>query len=276
MEPSPATQLIEAIARGIPPFPRTLIVAAHPDDETAGVGSRLGRFSELTIVHITDGSPLDLRDARANGFTGREQYAKARREELEAALRYSGVGRRLQMLMLGLVDQRASFHLVELTGLIADCIRSFRPDLVLTHPYEGGHPDHDSCAFAVNRGVRMTGVGSVGEFASYHAGANGVIASDFLPRPEPVFTVELTAEERALKEHMMDSFQTQRATLAIFSREVERYRPAPVYEFRLPPHAGHLFYENFDWGMTGSRFCDLAQRALEELRYESPLCALQS
>jgi len=46
---------------------------------------------------------------------------------------------------------------------------------------------------------------------------------------------------------------------------MERFRAAPVYDFTQAPHPGKLFYENFDWGMTGERWRDLAAEALNEL-----------
>jgi LmbE family N-acetylglucosaminyl deacetylase len=265
---STATQFIEVVARGIPPLPRTLVVAAHPDDETAGLGSRIGRFSDLTILHVTDGSPLDLRDARTNGFDSRQPYASARRMELKRALQCCGV-KAAEALTLDVIDQRACFHLPDITIAIAHHILAFRPELILTHSYEGGHPDHDACAFAVHTAVEMTGLGQIGEFASYHAGAEGVVASDFLPGPEPVFTCHLTAGEREVKKRMMDAFFTQRTVLEMFSPDVERYRPAPAYDFTLPPHPGRLYYENFEWGVNGERFRELARRAVAEFRGEN-------
>ena len=39
--------------------------------------------------------------------------------------------------------------------------------VVVTHPYEGGHPDHDAAALAVRRAADRSGTAVV-EFACYH------------------------------------------------------------------------------------------------------------
>jgi hypothetical protein len=44
------------------------------------------------------------------------------------------------------------------------------------------------------------------------------------------------------------------------------FRPAPDYDFSQPPHSGKLYYEHFDWGMSGERwrlFAAGARRTLE-------------
>lgn len=45
-----------------------LLSAAHPDDETVGMGATLYRLREAAIIHVTDGAPRDMRDARAQGL----------------------------------------------------------------------------------------------------------------------------------------------------------------------------------------------------------------
>ena len=36
----------------------------------------------------------------------------------------------------------------------------------------------------------------------------------------------------------------------VFPLRVERFRPAPRYAFREPPHPGELFYEQMRWGCS--------------------------
>lgn len=245
------------------------MVVAHPDDETVGVGSRLGRLPGATLVVATDGAPRDRRWWGAPEHATREAYARTRRRELHAALAVAGM-RPARVFSLGLVDQEASYRLVELTRRTAAALAALGPAWVLTHPYEGGHPDHDAVAFAVHAACRLLeragrAAPAVVEFASYHVCAGEIAPLRFLDDDASAVTALLTPDERALKRRMMECYATQRETLRYFPVEVERFRPAPAYDFARPPHAGRLFYENFDWGVTGARWRELARAALAVL-----------
>jgi LmbE family N-acetylglucosaminyl deacetylase len=248
----------------------TLLVAAHPDDEVLGAGSRLGELGKLTIVHVTDGAPRNMSDARRSGFSSREQYAQARRRELLAALAAGRVAARA--IELKIPDQEASHHLPELARRLAATLREVQPDLVLTHAYEGGHPDHDACAFAVHAAARMTAPSeyALWEFTSYHSAEGSLESGEFLGADAGVVTVRLTPQEQIAKRRMLDCFRTQQEMLSYFSTAFERYRPAPAYDFTQPPHPGVLFYEQHDWGMTRENFRELAARAIAQLGLGSP------
>jgi LmbE family N-acetylglucosaminyl deacetylase len=256
--------------------PRTLIIVAHPDDEVIGAGARLPLIRDVTIVHVTDGAPRDMRDATAHGFATREAYAAARRDELRAAVALAGItADRLELL--NVVDQEASLALALLAQRIASMLRELRPALILTHPYEGGHPDHDATAFAVHAARCLLARESVDpppvvEMAFYHACASGMAVGEFLPvAAHPVATMLLSPTERELKYRMRDCFVTQRRILEPFPMDHERFRRAPRYRFTAAPHRGMLLYERFDWGMTGERWRALAREALDALGLEEPL-----
>ncbi len=55
-----------------------------------------------------------------------------------------------------------------------------RADAVLTHAYEGGHPDHDAVAFAAHAAARRAGR-PVFEMPFYHAAPEGWARQVFLP-----------------------------------------------------------------------------------------------
>ena len=274
------------------PAPATLIIVAHPDDEVVGAGGRLPRLRDATVVHVTDGAPRDMRDARALGFASREDYARARREELAAALALAGLDP-ARARCLGVADQEASLQLAPLAGAVADLIGELRPEVVLTQPYEGGHPDHDATAVAVHTACRIVQAEAlrkhldrrtrwerledaklagvpyrpdpapvIVEMTSYHDRGGAVATGEFLPGGGDVRTVVLDGAARDLKRRLFDCYATQRGVLQYFPIDVERFRPAPRYDFTRPPHEGTLYYERFDWGMTGERWRALARAVI--------------
>ncbi|HEU4642435.1 MAG TPA: PIG-L family deacetylase [Gemmatimonadaceae bacterium] len=259
--------------RNAAPPPRALVLAAHPDDETIGAGARLPLLRNPLVVHVTDGAPRDLRDAHAHGHRSREAYAAARRDELCAALALAGVTPD-HLRSLGAVDQEASLAMAPLARLLATLLCEHRPDVVLVHAYEGGHPDHDAAALIAHAAVALLARDGVSppplvEMACYHARGSEAVRGDFLPDAHrATATIELSAAERTLKRRMRDCFASQREVLAPFPLHRERFRLAPRHRFGAPPHQGALHYEWYDWGMTGARWRALARDALATLDLE--------
>jgi LmbE family N-acetylglucosaminyl deacetylase len=247
--------------------PSTLSLAAHPDDEVIGAAGRFRYLSQLTFGHVTDGSPRDLRDAAAAGFRTREEYALARRSEFHTALDIAEL-RSARTVHLGIVDQEAALDLPGLTKRILALLSEVRPEILLTHPYEGGHPDHDAtclashlaCTLLARQGITTP---LIVEFTSYHSCDGQWRTGCFLQGQPPGIAVRLSSEEVKLKQRMLACFVTQQETLHRFQTEIERFRPAPLYNFSKPPHAGRLLYEHFGWGMTSARWTALARRAME-------------
>jgi LmbE family N-acetylglucosaminyl deacetylase len=251
----------------------TLIVVAHPDDESIGAGARLKHLGDAFVVDVTDGAPRDDECARRHGFDTRDEYAEARHRELVNALAIAGLPQD-RLVALGFVDGEVTFRLPELCLRLTELMEDIRPDVVLTHPYEGGHTDHDATAFAVHLAcgvLRREGLRppAILELTSYHARNGQRVVQQFLPHERAdrdLRTILLDDDDREAKRRIFECFESQQSVLTNFSTEFERFRPAPRYVFTRPPHDGVLNYERYGHPDRGKRWREQAERALRMLK----------
>jgi LmbE family N-acetylglucosaminyl deacetylase len=245
---------------------------AHPDDETLGAGALLARLPDAWILHATDGAPVDpsLRPEDLRART-RDEYARLRRDELLAALSVAGIPHD-RAIGFGARDQEASFAMPALARWVESMLLEIAPDVVITHPYEGGHPDHDAVAFAAHAAIALLPARGIAapalvEAASYHARGGEVAMLEFLPAPSApvVWTTVLGDAERVRKLRMLACHASQRGVLAPFPTHAEHFRAAPAYAFLEAPHQGALRYEQLGWPLRGQRWRELARAAMYEL-----------
>ena len=250
---------------------RLLVMVAHPDDEAIGAGALLGRYPHATVAHLTDGGGVEETTAIARGFSSRSEYAAARRAEVLAALSIVGIPAH-RIRSLGIPDGEAASRLVESSRVIMELLDDAQPDVVLTHPYEGGHSDHDATAFGVHLAAGILGreggrAPVILELTSYHHANGERIRGQFIARDGVrVRTLVLDDQARARKIQMFERFSSQRDVVGKFPVHVERFRVAPRYLFTEAPHQGVLDYERFCVRITGSEWRASAARALEMLR----------
>ena len=244
-----------------------LVLAAHPDDETIGASLLLSRFPQSTVAFLTDGAPRDtsLWSAGVNG--SRDDYARTRKQETIRALQYAGVSAQ-RMFWLDAVDQEAAFEMSALAERVAKLLGEISPAAVVTHPYEGGHPDHDSAAVVARIAIAaslLVNRPALLEMTSYHAQEGKCVIGEFLGEgSSPEVCFEFSASDRERKRSMLDAYASQRLVLESFPIDEERLRLAPEYNFSEPPHEGKLWYECMGWPMTGTRWRELAAAAIAE------------
>lgn len=157
--------------------PLTLMaVHAHPDDEASSTGGILARYAaegvRTVLVTCTDGGCGDGPGGVKPGEPGHDAAAVAavRRAELEASCRVLKAGA-LELLgyadsgMMGWPQNDApgsfwSTPVAEAAERLADLMRCYRPDVVVTYDENGfyGHPDHIQAHRITMAAVELTGI----------------------------------------------------------------------------------------------------------------------
>ena len=238
-------------AVGDPIGERIVVVAAHPDDETLWAGALLGRLDDGLLIHMTDGAPADGADAQHLGFASRDAYAAARAAELDTAL--VALGYRGARQGYGVRDKEAVVSLdtlierltIDLAGAAA----------VVTHPYEGGHPDHDTAALAVRRAADRVGAAVV-EFACYHKREGSRIFGAFWPGSKERIRA-LSPAESARIDAALRAHASQSHVFGDWRPAYERWRAAPAYDFSAPPPPDEALYDDYGWTMTTGRWREI-------------------
>jgi len=215
---------------------RVGVVVAHYDDETLSVAAVLQRCAHVTVIHATDGGHPDPRMWMQAGARTLKQYLRVRAAEVVAAAEAGGWAHH-RHIGYGLPDRAVVRHLrataAQLRRDLADV------DVVLTHPYEGGHPDHDALAWL----IREHAAGHY-EFASYHLGPQGKVVGRFWDDPAcPALTVPVVGESLQRKQAAAAAYASQHGVVAWFDLTQERYRRAPTYDFTAVPPPGRCLYE---------------------------------
>jgi len=231
---------------------RTLVLVAHQDDETIGCGALLQRARNPVVVFATDGAPRDQQFW--NGLQSRSEYARERKSEALRALQIAGVQDYEFLSDYGpevFVDQELFRRLREALDVLARMVHTARPQALLTHAYEGGHPDHDACSFIgcmLGRQFRLP----VWEMPLYYRMQEPRGIQQFLQPGKGEIVLEPAPAERGKKDLMVRAYVSQTEIFREFTERKERFRPQLHYDYSRPPHDGTLNYEAWGWPIAGA------------------------
>lgn len=249
----------ERLASGVDIDEPVAVIVAHPDDETLWTGSALRRLKQLRLILLTDGAPLDMADATRLGFGSRDAYAQARAREFAAAL--AALDARGGYRCYDIIDQQTAAVLAPTIDRLAAELADVAA--VITHPYEGGHPDHDAAAYAARAAVERLTRGreapALVEFACYHAVDGQRRFGEFWhDTASPERQRGLDAADRDRVGDAIAAHRTQQMVIGDWRPEVERWRAAPAYDFAAPPPPGWCLYDSLGWAITSDRWRALA------------------
>jgi len=192
---------------------RILVFSAHCADFCSRAGGTIAKHArngdEVRVVALTFGERSESGGLYADGTRPTLADVKAvRREEAERAAAILGAG----ITFLGWEDLRFDYSQERVISL-AEEIRAFRPDVILTH--HGPDPcsvDHDTCSRLVMR-------------ASQIAGAAGLESAHSPARGAPVFFFEATIPLTELEGfnpdfyvNITDVWESKLAALRAFER----------------------------------------------------------
>jgi LmbE family N-acetylglucosaminyl deacetylase len=239
-------------------FGRTLAVVAHPDDEAIGCGVLLQRLKHATVAFLTDGAPADR--YFWGKFGSRSAYANLRANETKAALAgLSGV----KTVHFGAHDQELVFHLGMALEWLRKIVKVTKPQTILTHAYEGGHPDHDCCSF-LSWLIRREFEIPVWEMPMYCRVDGKLMRQHPLQDREAAVNISATPEEEQRKSQMVEAYASQEEFIRGFDITTEKFLPQAQHDFSRPPHEGKLNYECWGWEITGNDLCAAFERELSK------------
>ena len=232
---------------------RTLVIIAHPDDETVTCGALLQRIREPYVLFCTDGGPMD--PYFWSRYGSREAYSQMRQKEARASLAHLGVSN-LEFLKTQsgdhIVDQQLFQHLPEAVDAVSAVVSRTNPDVLLTLAYEGSHPDHDSCNFIASIVARRHALPAWEMPLERVFRKGGRNYQTFSPSPDPHATLRPTPDEISRKRQALDAYASQGTFRGIESLD-EVFRPLPPYNYARLPHDDVLNYEAWQWPMTGKQ-----------------------
>lgn len=214
---------------------KTLLLVAHPDDESISSSFFLQRQQHSYVAFATSGGYTTPDRLNRVHLPSLSAYASKREEEALNALRLvpGTEGREF----FRLPDSRLHQHLAEFFKMLSDAVQRHKSDFLLTHALEGGHSDHDCCSFMASR-IRERFNVNVWEMPTYHRQGFRILSQEFREGTDDTTVVATPSEmERTTKRAMLECHNTQ-ATLNVFGElgidvaAPELYRLQRAYDYQ--------------------------------------------
>lgn len=217
-------------------FSRPLIFVAHPDDETLACGGLLQRMESSLVVFATNGAPHHHGFERKFGTL--QRYSDTRFQEAAVAIGQvpnCSFQRLTKTDATFFVDQQLFRDLAQALMSLCRIARSFCPDALVSHAYEGGHIDHDTCSFLTMHAATTLALQRF-EFPLYSRDAPGqVVLQQFCDEGCAPLEWQLTETELSCKRKMLAAYTSQPGLAAAFALGNERIRLATRTDFSLAP-----------------------------------------
>lgn len=149
---------------------KLLVVLAHPDDESFGMGGTLAFYASQGVeIYLCCGTRGEAGDLEPGTQVVGESVGEVREKELRCAAQILGI-KQIDFLgfrdsgMPGSIDNQHSLALAnqpvnEVASKIVSLIRQIQPQVVITHDPIGGyrHPDHIAIHKATELGFGLSG-----------------------------------------------------------------------------------------------------------------------
>jgi LmbE family N-acetylglucosaminyl deacetylase len=215
-------------------FNRPLIFVAHPDDETLACGGLLQRMASSLVVFATDGAPPDHGFERKFGTLKR--YSETRFQEAALALAQApscSFQRLTKPDGTYFVDQQLFHNLPQALASLCRIARSFSPDALISHAYEGGHIDHDACSFLTMHAEAALALRRF-EFPLYSRNSLGqLVLQQFCDKGCAPLEWQLTEAELSCKRKMLAAYASQPGLASAFPLGSEQIRRTTRTDFSL-------------------------------------------
>lgn len=236
-------------------FMRILVLSAHCDDETIGVGAHIAAWRRaghsVKILFLTDGTPRNRKFIAANWLGSARDYRHARRGEAHKAAEELGLAAG-EIIFGRIRDQELAANLAAAWQILKELWLEWHPHWVLAPALQGGHPDHDACN-CLNTALRgyVEQAGNAAnrrflEYSLYAREGNHICYLPALAGRKPRF--HILPEDWARKRKAFRQYRSQAQTLKPFPLAPESVRTLPQYDYSKTPEQGYA-WELWGWNM---------------------------